>query len=108
VVRQLLRGGVDPNARHGIMETTPLPAAVEAESAGVVRALLDGGADVNAADFGRTTAMSLAARHGCADLVRLLLDARADANRADDEGMTPLLWAVWWSRQAPDSPSTRR
>jgi ankyrin repeat protein len=63
--------------------------------ADVVRALLDGGADVNARSMGQFTPIMFAARAGDIGLVRMLLTAGADINANAADGSTPLLVAVF-------------
>jgi len=61
----------------------------------VVRALLEGGADVNQVGDGeRTTALLIATINGHFDLALDLLDRGADPNLADAAGTTPLFAAV--------------
>jgi hypothetical protein len=67
------------------------PPLVEAARAGDVkrlRALLDGGADVNAFGNGRTTALMAAAEGGNEEAARLLIERKADANLRNAKGQT--------------------
>lgn len=64
------------------------------------KALIDQGADVNAANDEGLTPLHAAASRDSVDVVRLLLDASADVAAADSKGETPLYKAVrkhhWW------------
>ncbi|MGE0363848.1 MAG: ankyrin repeat domain-containing protein [Vicinamibacterales bacterium] len=72
-------------------------------AADVVRALVDGGADVNQVSAGdHTTPMLIAAINGHYDLVGYFLDQGADPNVASDAGMAPL-YAVLNVEWAPKS-----
>lgn len=102
-VRTLLRLGAPVNARNARGDT-PLCVALQCEAAypgcddtlARVRALLEGGADVHAAnELGRTALHEacegyLQAYHQGAELVRILLDAGANPNTQDAEGNTAL------------------
>ena len=60
-----------------------------------VRALLDGGVDVNSAPFCGQTALHFAAHSGCKDVVDELLGRGADVTRVDlRKKKTPAEWAV--------------
>lgn len=99
-VEFLLRRGADVNqrGRHG---DTPLIATCRAadrmkvfgfleEHLECVRLLLEGGADVDAANDQRMTALHYAAQAGAEPMVRLLVDAGAQVNVQDVAGLTPL------------------
>jgi ankyrin repeat protein len=58
------------------------------------RALVEGGADLNAADPDGTPALTFAIINGHYDVARLLADKGADVNQADRTGATPLYSAV--------------
>lgn len=59
----------------------------------LVRALLDGGVDVNALSRHGDTALHRAVMYGRVDIVRLLLERGADVNAEDGDGRTPLSFA---------------
>jgi ankyrin repeat protein len=61
--------------------------------AGVIKLLLERGADLSCADKGLTTALHFAAGQGHADCVTLLLEAGADAKKRDQLGNIPLMTA---------------
>lgn len=75
---------------------TPLMHAVLAEDAdpAIVKLLVERGADVNAADTQKWTALHFAARDQKAPIVRVLLEAGAAVDPADGFGDTPLWRAV--------------
>jgi ankyrin repeat protein len=58
-----------------------------------VRLLLDAGADVNAADGCRWSALLMASVWGNADTVRLLLERGADIQARESNGLTALMRA---------------
>merc|ERR1712023_266796 len=62
--------------------------------AAAVQAQITAGADVNCSDYGKQTALMVAARHGHEKLVTLLLNSRADVNAADLVHSTALHEAV--------------
>jgi uncharacterized protein len=79
---------------------TPLHMASKSGSAGVVKALLKGGAAVDVkADPSGATPLHLAALSGSVDVVNLLADAKADLNAKEAEwGQTPLIFAASMNR----------
>jgi ankyrin repeat protein len=93
-VRTLLAMGGDPNRRNDLGRTALMfPSSYG--FIGVVRVLLDGGADVNVVptDETRWTALMAAACAGRADVTQLLLERGADARLTDSKGTTPLACA---------------
>lgn len=82
---------------------TALLLAVREGHAETVRALLDGGADINqVTPADKTTPLLLATINGHYDLAKALLARGADANLASDAGATPL-YAVINKEWAPTS-----
>jgi ankyrin repeat protein len=75
---------------------TPLHVAVERGDRDVVRRLLRGNPDVNAADCTGTTPLHLAADGGDIDLVQELLAAGAALDPKDRNGETPVQHAICW------------
>ena len=76
-------------ARTGL-GITPLMFATYRGNAGIVKALLAAGADVNAADNTGWTALICACRHGHRESARLLVAAKALVNARSIDGRTPL------------------
>jgi ankyrin repeat protein len=74
--------------------TTALHRAVYRDDVKTAKALLDGGADVKAANRYGVTPLSLACTNGSGPMVKLLLDAGADPNGALPGGETPLMTAA--------------
>ena len=95
MVELLLRLGADPNARGH----TPLYCLANehrgSEGGGVVRALAQRGANVNANDgVKHCTALHMAARRGNLEIAEALLDCGADIDAPDSLGDTPLRRSV--------------
>jgi ankyrin repeat protein len=75
-------------------EWTPLMYAARDGAVAAVRALADGGADMNLVDPEGTTALTLAIVNGHFDTAVALLEKGANPNIADKSGMTALYAAV--------------
>ncbi|MFH0821133.1 MAG: ankyrin repeat domain-containing protein [Pseudomonadota bacterium] len=60
----------------------------------IVKALLDGGMDVNVKGKGSVTPLSEASRNGHTEVVKLLLSKGADPRARSEEGSTPLMLAT--------------
>jgi ankyrin repeat protein len=73
----------------------PLGAAAVAGHLGVVRLLLEKGANINATAAGGRTALHWAVDRGCEHVVALLLSKGAQANIRGEHGTTPLMWAAY-------------
>jgi len=73
-IAELVKSGADVNQRGGVNDWTALMHAVHKNQPDAVRALLDAGADVNAAAGarGRTTALRLAETAGLRDIAAML------------------------------------
>jgi hypothetical protein len=93
--RILLRGGAEPDVVNGAL----LRAVVHPWAARAVRLLLGQGADVNAHDDRRWTALHYAASVAPLDVVKLLVANGADPNAADPQGITPVLVAAGLGRR---------
>jgi ankyrin len=106
-VRLLLQYGADPNLPQ-VAGITPLQQAAglghggadtrgrfysEAQALEVIKALHEGGADLNAQDDQGRTALHGAARKGWTQVIQLLVDLGADPNLADNQDFTPLDYA---------------
>lgn len=90
-VELLLSLGADPNA----VDDGGHAPLYSASSAAIVRALVRGGANVNAnGGVQRCTALHMAARFGNVEVAQALLDCGADAEAQDKKGQTPLQRAV--------------
>ena len=80
-------GSVEARTAYG---STPLICASEKGHAGIVKALLAAGADVNAADNYGWTALLYACSNGRLESARLLVAAKALVNARSTSGATPL------------------
>ncbi len=81
----------------------PLHLAARQGSLESVKALLEGGADVNQRSAGdHVTPIIVATLNGHFDLAKFLLDSGADPNLAEDNGVTPLYAAIncYWAPKA--------
>jgi ankyrin repeat protein len=95
----LLYAGANVKATSRLGRYTPLHVASQGGFAAVLQALLDRGADVNAATTTGATPLMLAAQAGNALAVTALLDAKADANATElAHGQTPLMFAAAYDR----------
>jgi hypothetical protein len=97
-VELLLSLGADPDARDGGGHTPLYSVGNECAVEGaerVVRALVQGGADINAHHgVKQCTALHMAARRGNVEVARALLDCGADIEARDRLGETPLRRSV--------------
>jgi hypothetical protein len=98
IVELLLRLGADPNATDGGGHTPLYSVGNECATAGggdVVRALVRGGAKVDARDgVKHCTALHMAARRGNVAVAEALLECGADIESRDSLGDTPLRRSV--------------
>ena len=77
-------------ARHESIHVTPLHSAAAGAHAGIVKLLLEHGADPNAAQDEGSTPLHSAADNDDRESVEALLAAGADASLANDAGQTPV------------------
>jgi len=89
-VKRILADGVDPNARHPQVGSTPLTVAAILGHTRIVGQLLDGGAEVNGRNSDGGTALHAAAFLGRAEAAELLLARGAEVNARNQRGETPL------------------
>jgi ankyrin repeat protein len=100
LTQMLLYAGANVRATTRLGSYTPLLMASEQGHAGVVGALLRGGADPKAATSAGTTPLMLASAAGKVDAVKALLDAGADANAKESvRGQTALMFASAYDRR---------
>jgi len=84
-VRQLLKQGVDVNAKDDFSRSTPLHVAAFNGYTDVVTLLIQKGADVNARDdFGQTPLHRASGLFSNANVARLLIEKGADVNAKSD------------------------
>jgi ankyrin repeat protein len=95
IVRMLLAGGADPNAKGG---WPPLVVAAEHGDNDLIRFLLENGADINAKNERGMTALSRAIYDGNIDTAKLLLAKGADLESRDSSDDTPLIHAASQNR----------
>jgi ankyrin repeat protein len=95
IIRLLVASGADPAIdKDG---TTPMMAAIgndEPRSLEAIKALVELGADVNAADLPGNTALHLAALRGFSTIAQLLIEKGARLDAKNRRGQTPLALAM--------------
>jgi|GEM_PF-1924796 len=91
IVLALIRRGANVDARRPERQDSPLHFAA---NAGVARALIDHGADIEARDWSDRTPLHWAAQFGRADVVGLLIESGARVDSLSSDGATPLHWAA--------------
>lgn len=88
-MRLLIAAGADVEVvARNVIGNRPLGSAVAGGSVEVVRALVEGGAEVDARDGGGLTALHLAADGKLHDVITALLEAGADRGAKDKAGRT--------------------
>ncbi len=92
-VTRLVKAGADPNQHGGVNDWPVLMHAVHKRQLGTAKALLDAGANPNAANPNGYTPLMMAAGYGDAAIVRLLLAHGANVRLADSHGATALDYA---------------
>ena len=97
----LLYAGANVKATTRIGAYTPFYLAARAGHAGVMRTLLNAGADAKVATATGTTTLMVAAASGSTDAVQVLLDAGLDVNATESvRGNTALMYAANANRAA--------
>ena len=96
-VRLLTDHGANVNAASKRGRTALLVAAMSDHSAGIVKLLIEKGADLKPVDFLKTTPLRAATLGNDTETIRMLIDAGVDVNAADLPGITPLMIAAGWS-----------
>jgi ankyrin repeat protein len=101
IVRLLIERGACISASYNAMgDGSPLDEAVRGEHAGVVRILLEAGAEVNLRGGWDIMPLHRAAHDGNEAVVRVLLEGGAEVSAMDRCHNTPLNYAVSFGRQA--------
>jgi ankyrin repeat protein len=119
-VRDLIARGANPNYPDAEQGDRPLHRAAMEGRTETARALIELGADVNAADNFGWRPLHWAADGGHMDMIRLLIQKGAQANAADSDNQTAAHWADvnghaeaatflkrMESLKGPDSPRSR-
>lgn len=94
VVKLFLDQPHDIEERDKHYELTPLLWAASSDSHDTVKLLLEKGADLEAKNSSKETALALAARHGRTSIAKLLLEKGACFDVKDERSMSPLLLAA--------------
>ena len=89
-VRKHLTAGADVNARDSKFGVTPLSWAAFVGEVGIAELLIQSGADVNATNRDRGTALHGAAFFGKVEVAELLIGKGADTNARHESGDIPL------------------
>jgi ankyrin repeat protein len=94
LVKQLLKGGANPNVRNKL-DTTPLLEAAFHSNTEIIKALLDAGADPNAAGADGQTPLMLVARGTNVAAAKVLLAKGANPRAKESQRQqTVLMWAT--------------
>ncbi len=93
-IESLLEQGADVNYADNDDGHTALIEAARNGHTGLVRLLIEHGADVNHTTSFGTTALIYAAEKGYKEIIELLLAQRAEVNLANEAGATALTWAA--------------
>lgn len=93
-VQDLLKAGVDINARDSVNGWTPLMQAAMAGKNDIVKFLINNHADLDLQDQQKQTALFMAAKTGNTEAVALLRQNKANPNLHADFGRTPLMEAA--------------
>lgn len=98
-VRRLLDSGANIEERDPLDGSTPLYAAAEMRKEGIVRLLIERGANIEARNSRGETPLIVAAVMGSLPIVQQLIDAKADVNAVSHLGTTPLMSAMHRSKE---------
>jgi ankyrin repeat protein len=93
-VREALAGGADPNARLVRTGMTALSEALTCGHVDIAKALIEAGADVNAADGDGCRPLDVALLYAGRPGVKLLIERGAEVNYIADDGNTGLMAAA--------------
>ena len=100
MVLLLLQSGADPNLQTGTGQTALLSVDYsDYRSLGIVRALLEAGADVNCQNSLKCSSLVLACEYGCYEIAELLIQFGANVNLSTFDGHTPLMIACQMKRE---------
>jgi hypothetical protein len=102
-ISDFLARGADINARDKDGWTALHHATLGPAHPNAMRMLVKAGADVNAQESIRDTALTLSARKGASEAVEELVLLGADANLVGGMGQTPLIAAAWHGRSEEDA-----
>ena len=90
----VLTGGVQSAVFAAAGPTTPLHTAAKAGNLDEVKALVGGGADINAIDENFETALYMAAKKNHVAVVEFLIGKGADVNKSNIKSVTPVCAAA--------------
>jgi len=65
---------------------------------GLIKSLLQQGADINETDMFGDTALTLAVQYGCVEIAKVLINAKADLDIQNDSGNTALITSLKFGR----------
>ncbi len=92
-VKQALADGANLNAKTSRGRTALIYACDHKASPQIAKYLIDNGADLDAQEEDRETALTYASMYGRISIVKYLIDAGADVNKKGGYGRTPLHFA---------------
>jgi ankyrin repeat protein len=93
-IRKALSQGALIDGPEAVSGRLPLVSAVNLQEARTLRLLLDLGADIDALDAFKHSAVHEAARHGRVECLKLLLERGANARTANVDGYSPAMGAA--------------